>query len=181
MKGLVFTAFLEMVEKTFSPEVVENIIDASNLPNQGAYSEIGTYDYMEMIRLVTHLSEVTKIPIADLEVVYGKYLFTILLTRYPHAVAKTSTLFEFLQHVDNHVHVEVLKLYPEAELPRFECTLLNPTTMTMKYQSNHPFAKLAEGLILGCAEYFKEKIHIEAKELERSDKEYNTLFTITKE
>lgn len=179
MKGFVFTAFLDMVAKTFSDEMVERIIDASDLPNQGAYTEVGTYDHQEMVRLVTHLSEATGIPILDLEVIYGKYLFTILATRYSNLILKTDSLFEFLVQVDKHVHVEVLKLYPEAELPSFGCEILSPDCMTLKYQSNHPFGKLAEGLILGAAEFFNVKVNIQSEDLGPSEtKKHNTLFTI---
>ena len=63
-----------------------------------------------------------KIPVSTLEVEYGKFLFGKLLNRYPDIVQNAQSTFKFLQLVDEHVHVEVLKLYPEAELPRFECT-----------------------------------------------------------
>lgn len=180
MKGLIFTEFLEMVSEVFSPEMVENIIDASDLSTQGAYTDIGTYDYQELIRLVSNLSLATKISIPELEITYGKYLFKKLLTRYFDLVSRTQSTFEFLRQVDQHIHVEVLKLYPDAELPRFECTTLSPTSMAMEYRSNHPFESLAEGLILGCAEYFNEKINIERQKLAPKNGKNNVvLFTLT--
>lgn len=182
MKGLIFTEFLEMVNDVFSAEMVENIIDASNLPNQGAYTNIGTYDYQELIRLVQNLSLATNTSVSELEITYGKYLFKKLLNHYYQLVSSTQSTLEFLQQVDRHIHVEVLKLYPEAELPRFECNMVNPACMTMEYRSNHPFADLAEGLILGCAEHFNEKIHIQRKKLAPKEGKKNvTLFTLTKE
>lgn len=181
MKGMIFTDFFEMVENVFSPEMLEKIIQESDLPNKGAYTDVGTYDHQELIRLVTNLSKATGAPIPDLELAYGKFLFTKLLNRYTKFVLSSKSVFEFLYQVDNHIHVEVLKLYPDAELPRFECSDKTPHSMTMKYQSNHPFSKLAEGLILGCAEYFKEKIDIKSKELGASNgKAFNVLFTLTK-
>ena len=182
MKGMIFTEFLEMVEEVFSPEMVERIIEASDLPNDGAYTDVGTYDYQELIRLVTNLGVATGLPIPELEITYGKYLFTKLLGRYSEFVAQTQSTFDFLQQVDQQIHVEVLKLYPEAELPRFECVLKSPDCMTMEYRSNHPFADLAEGLILGCAEYFNEKIHIERQRLPpKEGKTQVVLFTLTRE
>ena len=181
MKGMIFCDFLEMVNTVFSPEMVENIIDASNLPTKGAYTEIGTYDHEELIRLVSNLSIATKIPVSTLEVEYGKYLFEKLLNRYGDLVQNAQSTFNFLQLVDAHVHVEVLKLYPEAELPRFECTLLTPDSMTMKYSSNHPFADLAEGLIQGCAKYYNENISLERQKLPAEKDKMNVeLFTLSK-
>lgn len=182
MKGFIFTEFLDMVAQKFSPAVVEEIIDMSDLPNEGAYTEIGTYDYKEILKLATSLSKVTGIPIPDLEVVYGQHLFNRFLDRYKKLMIQTNSTFEFLQHVDDHIHVEVKKLYPEAELPKFTCEVLNPNHMTMTYSSNHPFSKLAEGLMLGCAAHYGEKIKIESKDLgPTKEKEYNYLFNLTKE
>lgn len=182
MKGMIFTEFFEMVDETFSPEMVEKIIDASNLATKGAYTEIGTYDYQELVKLVTNLSRFTNIPIPELEVAYGKYLFKKLLNRYSHVASNVNSSFEFLSHVDQHVHVEVLKLYPDAELPRFECAIISPNQMIMEYRSNHPFASLAEGLILGCGEYYHEKLSIKQQKLPpKMGKQNVVLFTLSKE
>lgn len=35
MKGVVFTEFLEMVEARFSADLVDDVIDAANLPSGG--------------------------------------------------------------------------------------------------------------------------------------------------
>lgn len=182
MKGLIFTQFLEMVAEVFSAEMVEEIIDAANLPNEGAYTDVGTYPYEELISLVSCLSAATHIPIPDLELSYGKFLFNKLLERYKKLILQSHNCFEFLQQVDNHIHIEVLKLYPEAELPRFECTLITPTEMTMTYRSNHPFAKLAEGLILGCAEHFGETLHLRSQQLGPTPQNlHNVRFILTRE
>ena len=179
---MIFCDFLEMVHNVFSADMVEHIIEQSNLPTQGAYTEIGTYDHQELIRLVSNLSIATKIPIPTLEVEYGKYLFEKLLSRYADIVENAQSTFKFLQQVDQHIHVEVLKLYPEAELPRFECTMLNPQLMTMKYSSNHPFADLAEGLIQGCAKYYDETISLERHKLPPERDRINVeLFTLSKQ
>ncbi|WP_165482793.1 heme NO-binding domain-containing protein [Legionella gresilensis] len=181
MKGIIFSNFLEMVAEVFSPEMVETIIEQSNLSTQGAYTDIGTYDHQELLRLIKNLSLAIKIPISQLQIEYGKYLFNKFLNRYKDLIQTANSTFKFLQQVDNHIHVEVRKLYPEAELPRFECNMLNDHVMTMKYSSNHPFADLAEGLILGCSRYFKENIQLTRQELKPEiDKKYVMLFTLEK-
>lgn len=182
MKGMIFCDFLTMVNDVFSPEIVENIIDASELPNQGAYTEIGTYDHQELIRLVSNLSIATNLSVPKLQIIYGKYLFKKLYDRYPDLMLNTQNSFEFLQTVDEHIHVEVLKLYPEAEVPKFKCRMKTPSKMTMEYHSIHPFADLAEGLILGCAEHFKESITVHRDQLRPKDgKKHSVLFTLSKQ
>lgn len=182
MKGMIFTEFLDMVGQVFSPSMVEKIIDESHLPNQGAYTDVGTYDHQEMIRLITALSKETGISISELQIIYGKHLFNKLFSRYPHIVKHNNSVFEFLNSVDGHIHVEVLKLYPEAELPRFQCEIISPDKMTMAYHSNHPFQDLAEGLIQGAADHFHEKISVKRTTLKPDEeKKYNVLFTLTRE
>ena len=58
------------------------------------------------------------------------------------------------------MHVEVRKLYPEAELPTFETSFPAPNTMHLIYRSKRPFSALAYGLIKGCASYYGEQIEI---------------------
>lgn len=182
MKGMIFTEFLEMVGQVFSPTMVETIIDAAQLPNQGAYTDVGTYDHQEIIRLITALSKETGISTSELQIIYGKHLFKKLFTRYPHIIQRTKNVFEFLNSVDGHIHVEVLKLYPEAELPRFQCEIISPDQMTMAYYSNHPFQDLAEGLMQGAADHFHEKIRIQRTAIAATEtKKYNVLFTIIHE
>ena len=53
MKGMVFTEFLEMVESTFSADMVDDIIDDSAPPSGGAYTSVGTYDHQELVGMVT--------------------------------------------------------------------------------------------------------------------------------
>ena len=55
MKGIIFTEFLEMVEKEFSAETVDTIIDNSNLESGGSYTSVGTYPHIEMVELVSNL------------------------------------------------------------------------------------------------------------------------------
>ena len=54
---------------------------------------------------------------------------------------------DFLEQVDSYVHVEVYKLYPDAELPRFYCQRLSPGRLLMDYHSSRHLDDLAYGLI----------------------------------
>jgi hypothetical protein len=163
MKGVVFTEFIDMVEATFGLEVADKIIGSSHLASKGAYTSVGTYDYHEMVELVTELSKATDIPVPDLLKAFGNYLFGQFVKRYPAFFTEKQTVFGFLQQVEKHIHVEVRKLYPDAELPTFETSQSSPNQMEMLYSSERKMSDLAEGLILGCIAHFKEQISI-AKE-----------------
>jgi hypothetical protein len=165
MKGMVFTEFLEMVEDKFSAAVVENIIDASTLPSEGVYTALGTYDHAEIIQLVSHLSEKTGIAVPALVQSFGDFLFGQLSTLYPQFFDGVSGSFDLLERVNDYIHVEVKKLYPDAELPSFRCDRPAQDVLTMHYLSSRPFADLAEGMIRGCIDHFGERIAIQREDM----------------
>ena len=165
MKGIVFTEFIELVESRFSLEIADRIIEAANLPSGGAYTSIGTYDHTEMIRLVQQLSAATGISAPILVKTFGHHLFGRFAVLYPVFFEKIDLTFDFLQKLENTVHAEVLKLYPDAELPRFECDTPAPERLIMIYRSPRHLADLAAGLIEGCIEHFGESIDVAREDL----------------
>ena len=165
MKGVVFTEFLEMVEERFSPEMADRIIENSELASGGAYTTVGTYDHDEMIQLVSRLSDETGISAAELLRSFGIHLFGRFQVMFPKYFEGISSSFDFLQVVDRYIHVEVLKLYPDAELPSFDCDPSHPGCLQMTYQSTRPFAALAEGLIRGCVAHYGEAVDITTEDM----------------
>jgi hypothetical protein len=155
MKGIIFTEFLTMVEKKFNMDMVDDIIESEKLSSGGAYTAVGTYDHREMNMLVGKLSEKTGIPLPDLLQAFGEYLFTTLATSYPTFLTNANGLIDFLMSIENYIHIEVLKLYPDAELPRFQSVLLDENTLELYYQSERHYGDLAHGLILGAITYYK--------------------------
>ncbi len=166
MKGVVFTEFLELVEDKFSPDIADNIIEASNLESQGAYTSLGTYSHDEMIQLVSHLSEQTDIPIPDLIRSFGEHLFTRFSINYPYFFEDIHHPFDFLKNLEDYIHVEVRKLYPDAELPKFDYETPAPNCLVMVYSSSRPFGDLAEGLINGCIKHFEKPVSVCRDDLE---------------
>jgi hypothetical protein len=160
MKGIVFTEFLEMVETRHDPAMVERIIVSAQVPSGGAYTAVGTYDHGEMWSLVAALSKATETPVPDLLRAFGQHLFGRFVTGYPRFFAGVGSAFDFLENLNSVIHVEVRKLYPDAELPHFEVLERSPKRMVLLYQSARHFADLAEGLIQGCAEHFREPLTI---------------------
>lgn len=161
MKGIVFSEFLELVEDKFGLEIADEIIDEADLPSGGAYTSVGTYDHAEIVSLVVLLSEKTEIPVETLLHVFGEHLLTRFVAMYPQFFTNVTNCFDFLDTIENRVHVDVLKLYPEAELPTFETTNKTDDVMEMVYTSNRPFSALAYGLIIGSAKHYGESINIE--------------------
>lgn len=160
MKGIVFTEFLDMVEARFGADTVERIIEEAALPSGAAYTTVGTYDHRELLQLVGRLSAATGLPVPALVRTFGRHLFGRFTHAYPHFFSEAESAFDFLGKVDTYIHVEVRKLYPDAELPRFDYAYPGPDRMEMVYRSRCPFSDLAEGLILGCIEHFGQPIEL---------------------
>lgn len=161
MKGIVFSEFNEMVEEKFSPEIADKIIVDADLPSGGAYTSVGTYAHEELLALVTRLSVETGVPAGDLVRAFGRHLAGRFTELYPGFFEGVRNTLEFLGTIEQHVHVEVRKLYPDAELPSFVTEQTGRGSMLMIYRSRRPFADLAEGLIEGCATHFGDQLKIE--------------------
>jgi len=177
MKGIVFTEFLEMVESRFSPAMVDQIIVDARIPSGGAYTSVGTYDHGEMWSLLAALSKATETPVPDLLRTFGQHLFRRFVVAFPHFFAAAKSTFDFLASLNSVIHVEVRKLYPDAELPHFEVQERSASRMVLLYQSARHFADLAEGLIQGCAEHFREPLAI-ARESVSADSGSRVRFTL---
>lgn len=177
MKGIIFKEFLEMVEDKFGYEMVDTIIEESKLPNDGAYTSVGTYPHTEIVSLVSNLSKHSNIEGAKLLEVFGEHAFGIFSVAYKEMFKGHNNAFKFLSSVEGTIHVEVLKLYPEAELPTLVTSSMDNNKMVLLYKSTRAMSDFAKGLILGCLKYFNEKATIEDLPLKADQTEVQ--FTIT--
>jgi hypothetical protein len=171
VKGMVFTEFMDMVEDVFSADILEDIIVKSELPNDGAYTAVGTYNHEEIVRMASNLSQAVDIPVGTLLEIFGKHLFTRFSERYPAFFEGVTDPFAFLKNIDNYIHVEVRKLYPDAELPRFFYEQKTAKKLTMYYLSSRHFEDLAVGLIKGCLEHFNVNGEVRKSEAEYQGQE----------
>ena len=160
MKGMVFTEILEMVEDRFGLDHADAVIEASGSTSGGAYTAVGNYDYMEMVRMVVALSQRSGVSVDVLLHAFGEHLFGVFQSKYGQFFAGTTTAFEFLGSIEDTIHVEVRKLYPDAELPSFSYPERSDTRLVMEYRSSRPLAHFAHGLVDGCIAHFGTPIEV---------------------
>ena len=165
MKGLVFTEFIEMMEKDFGFEVADRVIENSDTTSKGVFTGVGTYPSRDMVSLLTQLSMEINQPAPDLLVHFGKHLFNSFSRIYAHLITDVRDTFSLLQQIEDFIHVEVKKLYPDAQLPSIDTRMVGADTMELIYRSRRKFAHLANGLIMGCAACFGETLEIQMKNL----------------
>jgi len=178
MKGIVFTEFLEMVEGEYGYDMVDAIINKSDLPSGGVYTAVGTYAFSEMGMLLHNLSVDTELSMPQLLNTFGKYLFYTFVKNYPGFFEAAPDAFKFLESIEDYIHVEVKKLYPDAELPTFDTTRIDDNKLEMIYKSERRMADFAEGLIEKTLEHYGEVATIAKENITENGTEVK--FTIAK-
>ena len=154
MKGVIFTEFFELVEQTWGLDMVDDLIEACELPSKGIYTAVGTYDHREIVSLVQELSRRSEMPLPDLLRTFGEFLFGRFVGLYPQFFEGITSALDFLEKVESYIHVEVKKLYPDAMLPKFDTTRTDENHLVMVYLSERHLQDVAHGLILGCCKHF---------------------------
>lgn len=158
---MVFTEFIEFVEDKFGFEVSNEIIISSDLESGGIYTAVGTYDFQELVNLVTNLNRLTEIPINALLETFGDHLFYRFVEMYPQFMDNNISFFKFISQIDKYIHVEVLKLYPDAQLPIINVNSYQDDCIKLIYKSNRKMSFFALGLLKAASDYFKTPVHIE--------------------
>ncbi len=169
MKGMVFTEFMDFVAERFGDDMVDDIIEASAVPSGGSYTAVGTYSHGEMVALCGALADRTAVPVGDLVRDFGDRLSDTFARDFPDFFQRAGNLFDFLASIEEHIHVEVLKLYPDAELPRFIVEERSAARMVILYQSPRRMGHLSEGLITGSARQYDVQVRVRSEVLEAGD------------
>lgn len=160
MKGIIFTGLLEMVEEKYGYVVANNIIVKSALPSGGIYTSVGTYDYGEMHTMLKQLAVETGLSGSELLENYGCYYFEKLAKKAIGLFTFSDGLLSFLSKIESYIHPEVLKLYPDAQLPIMSVKEHTGNSLILIYQSPRKMEFFALGLIKGAIAYFGEKAEV---------------------
>ncbi|MEO1336183.1 MAG: heme NO-binding domain-containing protein [Myxococcota bacterium] len=165
MRGFIYTELIELIEHVHGEAFVDRWLDESDLPSGGAYTAVATYPTSELVELVSRLSALSGTPVPDLLRLYGEHLFDYLADSHAALVEGFDDAFAFLEKLEQHVHAEVRKLYPDAEVPHFAIERPGHDRLVLTYRSSRAIPDLAHGLLLGAAKRFSQCIEIERETL----------------
>ena len=165
MLGIVFTSLIDMLEEKVSPDFADEVIVEAELQNDGAYTAVGYYPFEEMQKIVGILVKKTGKSANELLYDFGFYLFGKLSAAHGSVLANTDSLLQMLEHLDGDIHVQVRKLYPDADLPRFKVMSRTDNAMVLQYYSERDLYALAEGLMDAAAEYYGVTVERELRTL----------------
>jgi len=157
MKGIIFTELLDFVERHAGSTALEEVLERSALSTGGAYTSVGNYPHEEAVRIVLAASHELGAPAVDLMRQFGRELFSRFFDLYPQFFEAIADAPAFLRGIQTHIHDEVVKLYPEANPPRFEVAA-EEDALVLTYSSHRPMAAVALGLIEGCVAHFGQPL-----------------------
>ena len=143
------------------------VIEAKNaekalslLESKGSYTSIGTYSISEMLQLLHNLELQTGISKDNLLLIYGEYFFNVIKTNYTDLLSSFKDPIEMLASIENHIHVEVKKIYNDAELPTFIVEQKTENSLIMIYKSSRSMHHFGLGLMNKTFEHFNSKATI---------------------
>ena len=153
MKGIVFTIFNRMIEEKFGLGTWDEMINETHPKSHGIYTSGDTYEAQELFSFVKYLSEKTQSHSNNLVFYFGEYMLSQLAKKYP-TFFKDKSFKEFLMSIDKTIHVEVRKIYPDANLPQFNYEDNGEKDFVLLYNSPSKLCSLAEGLIHGASKVY---------------------------
>lgn len=155
MKGFIFTNFLEFIETNHGLEMVDEMITNCDLPSEGIYSSFSNYEFDELVRLLTYVSQKTQIEPAILLEKFGAFVFPYLIGKHSYIIERYDNAIDLIAGIENHIHIEVKKLYHDADLPTFRVVEKSEKKLTIIYNSSKGLTYFAIGLIKETLNHFK--------------------------
>lgn len=175
MKGMLIKHFLDYVENTFGLHVVDYVIDKAS-STDGVYMSFQNYPTEELVALLSTISEEKNLPVGSLLENFGVYTIPLLLDQHPHIRDVYHHPLDLIEGVENHIHEQVLKLYPDSSLPTFNVVSRTDNQLVIEYNSPRDLPDLALGFMKGTLKYFKTQGIVEMERV--TTREQTTKFTI---
>lgn len=179
MKGVVFVELIRMAESVMGEETVDDILDKADLNSDGAFSTVGNYPCSELITLVEAFGAHLGAPVETLQTQFGDWMFNRFVDGYPAFFEGKNDGFDMLDSIENEVHVEVRKLYPDVELPTFATERPGEGRFVMVYESERPLQHFCRGMVEACMKHFKHDYTLDMKASEKGG-QYRAEFHLQK-
>ena len=166
MKGIVFVKFNEFIEELWGEEFWDELLGEAELPSEGIYTTVGSYDDQELFKLIGLIVDKKGISAREAQFAFGKWVFKELYAAAPEGAHVFKDVFEFLNAVQDFIHVEVKKINPDAILPEFTFLSENETSLRFHYLSPRKLCHFCEGIVHGLAEHTGQAVRVHQSECE---------------
>lgn len=158
VKGIIFNLVEEIVVEDDGRDTWDAIIEAAGV--DGAYTSVGSYDDEELFAILDAAGDELGMERPELLVHVGEESIPRFAERYPELFEEQDGLEPFLRSLNDIIHPEVEKLYPGADVPRFDLEA-DDGTLLMEYVSSRKLCHFGEGLIHGAAHHYDTDVEVE--------------------
>lgn len=158
MKGVLFNVVEDVVTEAISADAWDDIIDESGVG--GSYTSLGTYPDQELGDIVGATAHTAQLSETETLQLSGRLGFKHLVRRAPQLLDGLDDWKSVLRSLDDIIHPEVRKIYPDAEVPGFEIADDGDALLVI-YTSKRGLCALADGLIVGSGEWFGVTLDVE--------------------
>lgn len=162
MKGVIFNVVAEVVIDLLGEDAWDDLLDQAEAG--GSYTSLGTYDDGELVAIAVAASKTLGITIDEVLLTIGEKGFDKLAGRHSHLLDKHESAHSFVLELNDIIHPEVLKLYPEANVPDFQTVEKSEDRLVFEYRSVRNMPALAVGLLRGACAHFGDVVEIAATE-----------------
>ena len=162
MKGIIFNLAEEVVASLHGEDVWDEILERAGL--EGAYTSLGSYPDDELTALVAAASALLNSPPDAVLRSLGEGAMPLLAERFPSFFAGHTSSRSFILTLNEIIHAEVRKLYPDATVPDFGFESPSDAEVLIVYESPRQLCALAEGFVAGAASHYGERVAIDQQE-----------------
>jgi hypothetical protein len=160
MKGVIFNLLASAVCDEHGEDMWDELLDRAGL--EGAWTSVGSYPHQDLLRVTAEAAAMWGWTQDDVIRWFGRAAIPRLAAAFPAFFAGHGSTFPFLRTLNDVHHLEVLKVYPDADLPVFA---FDPPredhVLTMRYSSARALCAFGEGLIRGAGDHFGEALSVE--------------------
>lgn len=159
MKGVIFNLLERVVTDEYGADVWDDLIDEAGVG--GAYSSLGNYADDEVEALVAAAAAKTGETRAQVLHWFGVRAMPLLRELYPTLFDPHASSQDFVLSVNEMIHPEVRKLYPDAVCPFFHVRRDGPDAVSMQYESRRDMIDLAHGFLDGAAAVYGDRVTVD--------------------
>jgi len=157
VKGIIFEVVEEVVTQRFGEDTWDELLIEAGV--DGVWTTLGNYPDDQLGAIVVAASERLGVPVPDVLRLLGRAAFAGLVAHHSDLVEGHRSCRTLLLDLNGIIHPEVVKMYPDAEVPWFGVTE-SGDTMEIVYRSVRSLGAFAEGLIQGAGDHFGETVEL---------------------
>ena len=160
MKGVIFNIFEEFIDDHFGEGSFDELVVKSLGNENEVFVSPLTYPDEKFFVILGKAIESKKLDMDSTLKKFGRYMFIKLAKKYPIFVDPYDHPKDFIKTINDVIHVEVRKIFLDSEPPIFHFLEDSGNKMIIQYESKRRLFCLAEGLLMGMADYYNQPIEI---------------------